>query len=60
MRSVKDRGLEEIKSLKNRVLRSYGSGRIKRDDFTALMGMLEALEVKVVHLDEKDEEEGGE
>jgi len=58
MRSVKDKGLEEIKNLKNRVARSYGAGRISKKDSDELFELIESLEGKIKDMEEKHEEGG--
>lgn len=56
MKSIKDRGKQELLAFKNRVARSYGQGKIGPEDFTRLAQKVEDLLEDVEALDELDEE----
>lgn len=44
LRGVKEKGLEELKALRNRVARLYGMGRIKPESFEKINSRLLELE----------------
>lgn len=56
MKSIKDRGKQELLAFKNRVARAYGQGRIEQEDFVKLALKVEELLSDVEALDELDEE----
>lgn len=51
---LKQRGLEELASLQNRVRRQYGLGRITREDFDYLETRLTEAEIRIVEMSEKN------
>ncbi len=57
MRTVKDKGKEELESFFNRVTRSYGKNRISTEDFNELHDLTKELMDKVDEIEEEDENE---
>lgn len=60
-RTLKTKGMEEVKSLKNRINRQYRLGRIGKKDWTSLFNNISEIEAtitKMTELNEQGEEEG--
>jgi len=55
--SLKTKGIEELSSLRRRVHRQYGLGRISRPDRETLIGLLDQFEAHVIRMPEKTEYE---
>jgi hypothetical protein len=52
-RGLKSKGLEESKSLRQRVIRQHGLGRIRKSDADYLIDLLNKFEARVVHMPEQ-------
>lgn len=50
---LKTRGIEDVKSLKKRVMRQRTLARISPKDADELVALLEAVEVKITNMEEK-------
>lgn len=61
-RTLKSKGLEELRSLNRRIDRQYKLGRIGKKDWTNLIShgkAMEAIIVNMTEINEHGEEEGG-
>ncbi|QSL67820.1 hypothetical protein [Nocardia phage P3.1] len=54
-RSLKSRGLEELRTLRRRVERQYALGRILRSDREFLVKHLDEVEARITKMSEKNE-----
>lgn len=50
---LKDKGLDELNRLQNRLSRLYGLGRIRQEDFTYIDKRLNEVEERIVEMREK-------
>lgn len=60
-RTLKSKGLEELKDLNNRINRQYRLGRIGKKDWANLIShgrTMEAIIINMTELNEQGEEEG--
>jgi hypothetical protein len=55
MRTMKERGLEELRSLRRRLRRLYGLGRIARPDYMYIDARLDEVEARIVQMRETNE-----
>jgi hypothetical protein len=55
MRSIKERGKEELKAVRNRVARQYGMSRISKKDMDALCEMLDEMDQYIEEMEEVDD-----
>jgi len=57
MRTVKDKGKEELENFFNRLTRSYGKNNISTEDFNDLHDLAKELIEKVEKIEEEEESE---
>lgn len=55
MRALKEKGLEELANLRNRVGRQYGLGRIEQEDHDHLKDLLNKVEDRIRSMNEKED-----
>lgn len=56
MRTIKTRGIEELRALRRRVRRSLAMERISRDDFLYIDARLDEVEARMITMRELDED----
>lgn len=55
MLSMKDKGIEEVRSVKRRAARSLALGRISKDSYDKIADKCDELEAIIINMDEQDE-----
>jgi len=54
MKGIKNKGLKEVKSFKNRLYKSRGMQRISQEDFKKLLEQTDKLIETIYKIDEKE------
>jgi len=54
MKLLKEAGVDEVRALRSRVIKSLAMGRIGRDDHDYLVDRLDEVEARIVSMEERD------